>query len=210
MNAVIDAPAQARKPRPGVAPTVVEITPLPQPFAHGSGRHLVVDHENLAWPEADKGDILDIDFDVREYHGEGRYLLHHEPPEGEVVGLPGCFPFASRWTAVQRIHRNNGAFERFGHSSSAGRGWRPIPPDEWDRIQILGKVCGIYNNREKGDRPGVLEVGRVTAMGENQAGVYVHLQPEAGRTITITGLQEWQARALSRLITREMRLELKA
>ena len=90
MNAILEAPARARKPRASTACNVVEAIPLPQPFSYGSGRHLVVDHDNLAWPEADKGDILDIDFDVREYRGEGLYLLHHNPPADEVVGPPGC------------------------------------------------------------------------------------------------------------------------
>ncbi|WCM88808.1 hypothetical protein [Acidovorax sp. NCPPB 3576] len=208
MNAVIDTPSGVRKPRASTARVVAEVTPLPQPFGYGAGRHLVVDHENLAWPEADKGDVLDIDFDVREYRGEGRYLLHHSPPAGEVVGAPGCWPFSSRWTCVQEIHRSNGQFERFVHGES--RGWKPIPTEEWERIQILGKVHGIYNRRERYDRPGVLEVGRVTGIGEAEGGAYIHLQPEAGRTITISGLTEWQVRTLSGLVARDMRMELKA
>lgn len=208
MNVVIDAPKQAKKPRAGTARSVVDVAPLPQPFDRVSGRHLVVDHQNLAWPEADSGDILDIDFDVREYRGEGRYLLHHEPPAGEIVGAPGRWPFSSRWTAVQSIHRNNGGFERFVHHEN--RGWHQIPPEEWERLNVLGRVHGIYNRRERHDRPGVLEVGRVTAMGEADGGAYVHLQIEAGRTLTISGLQQWQVRQLATLLTHGMRLELKA
>ena len=188
--------------------SVVAMALVPQPFEFAAGRHLVVDHEGLAYPEADRGDVLDIDFDVREYRGEGHYLVHHSAPDGEVVGAPGCPPFTSRYTEVQHINRGNGHFERFVRGD--GSSWRAIHSDEWARIQILGKVHGIYNRRDRHDRPGVLEVGRVTSIGEAEAGAYIHLQADAGRTITITGLQEWQVRLLSSLITRDMRMELKA
>lgn len=208
MTEILEAPTRARKPRASAARDVVEVTPLPQPFGLGAGRHLVVDNDGLAWPEADDGDILDIDFDVREYRGEGHYLLHHNPPPDEVVGPPGCFPFSSRWTEVQNIHRSNGRFERLEHNDGRS-GWRPIPADEWDRIQVLGKVHGIYNRRGRASRPVMLEVGRVTNIGEAEGIGHVELQPEPGRIITITGLLEWQVRMLSKLVTREMRLELK-
>lgn len=208
MTEILEAPTRARKPRASAARDMVEVTPLPQPFGFCVGRHLVVDNDSLAWPEADKGDILDIDFDVREYRGEGHYLLHHSPPPDEVVGPPGRWPFSSRWTEVQRIHRNSGFFERFQHED--GRGWTPIQPDEWGRIQVLGRVHGIYNRRGRCASPGMLEVGRVTAIGQGDGGAYVHLQPEPGRTIAIDGLLDWQVRLLSGLITKNIRLELKA
>lgn len=209
MNAIINAPTRASKPRATRA--VAEVVPLPQPFEFGSGRHLVVDNNNLAWPECDRGDILDIDFDVHEYRGEGHYLVQHVPPADEVVGPPGCFPFSTGWTKVVRLGRYGPTpGVAILESGINGREWRTVSQEQWERFRFMGRVKGLYCRRDRGRTNNLDVVGRVSAIGEAADGsAFIQFQPGEGRTITVSGLTDDEARRVAELMLSPARLEIK-
>lgn len=212
MNAALltkPATSTQRAPRAARRAIVEVATPERAAFGHAAGRHLVVDDENLAWPEADSGDILDIDFDVREYRGEGQYLVQHVAPSDEVVGAPGRFPFSSGWTKVVRLART-GLHSGIDMLEADGRGmeWRAVPPEKFARFKFLGLVHGIYCRA--GRKPYLDFVGKVTGIGEAPDGsALVQFCPGDGRTITVTGLEDDEARRVRDLMLRPARLEIK-
>lgn len=209
MNAVLDKPVRTGAKRRIQAVAIIDGEPERSAFGHAAGRHLVVDHNNLAWPESDSGDILDIDFDVREYRGEGQYLVQHVPPSGDIVGVLNRAPYTSGWTAVVHLMRGSNGLEIF-HSGMEGRCWREIPPDELARYRFLGRVHGIYRRSDIGRIPHLNFVGKVAGVGEAPDGTAcIQFKPGEGRVITVSGLTDDEARRVAKLMLSPARLEIK-
>lgn len=212
MNAVLDKPVRAGAKRRTQAVAIIDGEPERSAFGHAAGRHLVVDNNNLAWPEADSGDILDIDFDVREYRGEGQYLVQHVPPTDEIVGMPRA-PYSSGWTAVRHFARHSlreGSDIEVFEQGVDGRAWRHVPAAELARYRFLGRVHGIYCRSGRGLNPHLNFVGKVSGIGEAQDGTaFVQFQPGEGRVITVSGLNDDEARRAARLMFSASRLEIK-
>lgn len=209
MDAVMTRPRKAVKAPARPTETIPQDEARAAPGGHASGVHLVKDSERLAWPYADRDDVLEINFDVREYCGEGFYLIHHRAPPGEVTGPPGCFPFTSAYSGVRNLHRRNGQIEVL-EASTEGREWRPFTADEWARTTVHGYVKNIYRRHVVGCAEGLFLVGQLAAVGEQEDGsAFAQFRHSKDRTITVSGLTPEEARALSPHFLNTMRLELK-
>lgn len=209
MDAVITRPRKAVKAPACAVEAIPQAEAKTAPGGHASGIHLVKDTERLAWPYADRDDVLENDFDVREYQGEGFYLIHRRAPAGEVVGPLGRFPFTTAFTGVRNLHRRNGQLE--AHLATAeGREWKPIPPDEWARTTVHGYVRNIYRRHVVGCADGLFLVGQLAAVGEQEDGsAFAQFRHSKDRTITVSGFTPEEARALTPHFLNAMRLELK-
>lgn len=207
MSAVIDKPSRAQARRQA-APAIDQ--PLAAPFGLAGGRHFVENTDGYAWPLCDHRDVLDIDFDVREYRGEGMYLLHRPAPASEVVGAPGRFPFSSSWTGIRCMSGSGTSSSRRAmlDLSAAGQQWRDIDSDEWAQTKVLAKVHNIYR-RATGGEPSTGFVGHVSGIGQADDGsAMVQFKPEPGRLLTLSGLTDDEARRMAPMLMKLARLEV--
>ena len=189
------------------AAVAVVAQPEPTAFGYGNGRHLVQDHQNYAWPDTNAGDILDIDFDCREYRGEGRYLVQYNDDD-TLLSKNG---FSGRWVGVRRFTNHVGSARglHIFENTIEGRAWQPLPPERQARIMFLGKVHAIYRRTERGTQPGVDFCGRLSALGEEPDGkAFLEFQPGGGRTLRLSGLTGDDARRLAPLMMDAMKLEV--
>lgn len=210
MEAVIEKPRKAAAGRVrAIEPVSVEQA-RPAPGGHASGIHLVQDFEHLAWPYADKGDVLEIDFDVREYKGEGFYLLQHQAPADEVTGPPGRFPFTSAYVGVRNLHRNGKGQMEMLQRTAEGSEWKVVQPEAWARTTVHGYVKNIYRRHIPGCAQGLFLVGQLSAVGDHDDGsASAQFRHSKDRTITVSGLTPEEARRLSPHFMNTIRLELK-
>lgn len=201
--------AKRTRARPQETEPQAEAQPSPGGFA--SGRHLVQDHDCLAWPHADRGDVLDIDFDVREYRGEGFYLLQHSAPADEVSGAAGCFPFSTAYLGVRLIRKGApGQMQMNQVASVEAPGMRNVPADEWERTTVLGQVKNIYRRHVPGCADGLFLVGQLVTVGDSEDGsACLQFRHKEGRTINVSGLTTDEARRLAPHFMKTMRLEVK-
>lgn len=181
----------------------------PPKFGFAAGRHLVVDHQGLAWPIGNVGDILDIDFDCRQYQCEGDYLIEIcEVPNGGIRS-PG---FPTRWTCV-RTFGYAGKFELSIREPALNGGWewKPFTDAMKAKTTFLGKVHDIYRSSKGNQQQGIKFVGKLCAIGEHGDGAgYAEFQHQDGRKLVLNGLTEDETRKLAPMMLGQVKLEISA
>lgn len=206
MSAVTER--KPRTPRQAVAVQPATVEAERPPLGHAGGRHLVVDNCGYCWPKGSAGDILDIDFDCRDYRGEGEYMVEYYDKSLEV------FKNASpRFVGMRRFTKHVGSTMGLHilENTREGRAWMPVTEEFAGRIRFIGKVHDIYRKGGHGTQPGLHFVGKLSSMEEDGANTAkVTFCPEAGRTLTLSGLTNEEARRLAPLMMDAMRLELSA
>lgn len=183
--------------------TLPAVVPEPEgPFPEMAGRRMVVDHQGIMSPIAHQGDVIDVDFDVRAYQGEGIYLLRIDKDMETRTGWWG-------WTGARRLMRQpvDGLHIREAERDGGWK-WHPWPEEQQAKTRIFGRVHDIYRRDSYDNRPGINVLGRLAGLGGEHASGQVAIDAGEGRTVTITGLQAFQVRQLTRLILEPVRLEI--
>lgn len=169
------------------------------PFPDMTGRRMVVDMQGVMSPLAHRGDVIDVDFDVQQYQGEGIYLLRLE--EGDCQ-------FGWGWTGARRLMRQPDGLHVFDRAENGGWQWRRWPEQEQSKMRIFGRVHDIYRRDSPSSRPGIHVLGALANVGGDQSSGRVDLSAGAGRTVTVTGLEPWQVRSVAQLLLKPVKLEI--
>jgi hypothetical protein len=205
---VLPAPSNKRAAKP--ATSVVRTSEPDSPkFGFAAGRHLVVDHQGVAWPTGNVGDILDIDFDCRKYDGEGDYLIEMNENADGVITSPG---FPTRWTCV-RTFGFAGQFELSIREPAliGGWEWKPFTAAMKARTTFLGKLHDVYRSSRGNRQQGIKFVGKLCAIGEHGDGAeYAEFQHQDGRKLVLNGLTDTETRKLAPMMSGPAKLEISA
>lgn len=143
MNAVLERPVRTTARGLITLPRGAERFPEVLP----TGRHFMLadSHYGLCSGEIDRGDVLDVDFDRREFRGDGIYLMSHAAPADEVVGPPGRMPFSSAFSGIRRLS-STGSHLVLLQNDVGGPRWSEVSREMAARFRFCGFVHTVYRD----------------------------------------------------------------
>ncbi len=200
---MIDAPTREVRPaarRRALAPAQ-DVPASPSPFPHASGRHIVQDHLGLGWPEWSRGDIIEVDFDITSYRGEGLYILDSFDPNAPK--------WMQRFQCARYLSKAGKDNLQIRERTEDGWAWAPLTAERLAITKFIGRVARVYRDVTTW-RPGLRADGVVSGMSTVGDGTtQLQLTNNEGPTITIGGVRTDLAKqCLAPLLGQRVKLTL--